>query len=182
MTTYSEQLALLVEDFINTYDTYLEQPEKLGTPDDLRAFLTEHGLTVETSLDARILDEARGLRTTLRQIWEAHNLAELAEQLNALWEDTQITPQIQVTDGHSWTLTFVTDAKMPLIKRLAVAGGLGILGIVERYGLERMRACDSAPCHDVFVDTSRNRSRRFCSERCANRYNIAAFRERQQHG
>ena len=35
-------------------------------------------------------------------------------------------------------------------------------------------------CQDVFVDTSPNRSRRYCSDRCSSRANVAAYRARRR--
>jgi predicted RNA-binding Zn ribbon-like protein len=32
----------------------------------------------------------------------------------------------------------------------------------------------------VFIDTSANRTRRYCSERCTNRANVTAFRARKR--
>jgi predicted RNA-binding Zn ribbon-like protein len=40
--------------------------------------------------------------------------------------------------------------------------------------------CAAAPCTNVYVDTSPNQSRRYCSERCSSRANVAAFRARQK--
>ena len=35
-------------------------------------------------------------------------------------------------------------------------------------------------CEHVYVDTSPNRSRRYCSERCSSRANVAAYRARRR--
>ena len=49
------------------------------------------------------------------------------------------------------------------------------------HGLERLRVCAASGCQRVFVDTSRNRSRRYCNpDICGNRTNVAAFRARQR--
>lgn len=39
-------------------------------------------------------------------------------------------------------------------------------------------ACHAAGCENFFVDRSRNRSRRFCSNTCASRTTVAAYRRR----
>ena len=56
---------------------------------------------------------------------------------------------------------------------------LGVSAALAAYGPERLRACASEPCRDVFIDTSRNRSRRFCSTTCGNRNAVAAYLARQ---
>ena len=47
-------------------------------------------------------------------------------------------------------------------------------------GPERFGTCASEGCSGVFIDTSRNRSRRYCSDRCATRENVAALRSRRR--
>jgi predicted RNA-binding Zn ribbon-like protein len=43
----------------------------------------------------------------------------------------------------------------------------------------RLGTCEDAECNRVFVDVSRNGSRRFCSTTCQNRIKTAAFRRRR---
>ena len=47
-------------------------------------------------------------------------------------------------------------------------------------GYERFGKCHSSTCDDVYVDISRNRSRRHCSDTCTTRENVAAHRARQR--
>ncbi len=42
--------------------------------------------------------------------------------------------------------------------------------------------CRADGCANFFVDQSRNRSRRFCSNTCASRTTVAAYRERRRTG
>ena len=46
----------------------------------------------------------------------------------------------------------------------------------------RFGICVAANCDRVFVDTSKNASRRFCSLVCQNRTKVAAFRARKSGG
>jgi hypothetical protein len=39
---------------------------------------------------------------------------------------------------------------------------------------------DGRPCRNAYLDTSTNRSRRYCSDRCATRANVAAYRARKR--
>ncbi len=43
---------------------------------------------------------------------------------------------------------------------------------------DRLGVCTAPHCDRVYVDTTRNGSRRFCSTACQNRVKAAAFRER----
>ena len=47
-------------------------------------------------------------------------------------------------------------------------------------GATRLGVCDASGCSHVFVDTSPNQSRRYCSDRCSSRANVAAYRARQR--
>jgi hypothetical protein len=55
-----------------------------------------------------------------------------------------------------------------------------LVDLVLTVGQERIRACGANPCRQIFVDTSRNGRRPYCSRRCANRVNQS--RHRREHG
>jgi predicted RNA-binding Zn ribbon-like protein len=57
---------------------------------------------------------------------------------------------------------------------------LGLSTLVCDLGATRLGVCDASPCTNVFVDTSPNQSRRYCSDRCSSRANVAAYRARQK--
>jgi predicted RNA-binding Zn ribbon-like protein len=182
LNTYDLFRAQLVEDFINTYDLYLEEPEHLRTPADLVGFLKAHGMEIEASgtPSEQMLESVRLLRANLRDCWTADTLEELAQGLNPLLGNSSVELQAKPEDERlSLQLKLPSNASLP--QYLAVECAWGIAAIEQNFGMDRMRSCAAEPCRDVFVDTSRNKTRRFCSDRCANRYNIAAFRGRQKH-
>ena len=57
---------------------------------------------------------------------------------------------------------------------------MGLATLVCDLGPTRLGVCSAAPCTNVYVDTSPNQSRRYCSERCSSRANVAAYRARQK--
>ena len=57
---------------------------------------------------------------------------------------------------------------------------LGLATLVCDLGPTRLGVCAEAKCDDVYVDTSPNQSRRYCSDRCSSRANVAAYRARQR--
>ena len=57
---------------------------------------------------------------------------------------------------------------------------LGLAGLVCDLGPDRLGICSAAPCTNAYVDTSPNHSRRYCSDRCSSRANVAAYRARQR--
>ena len=48
------------------------------------------------------------------------------------------------------------------------------------YGSNRFGVCADERCGNVYLDTSSNCCRRFCSERCATRSHVAAHRARNR--
>ena len=48
------------------------------------------------------------------------------------------------------------------------------------YGSARFGVCADDRCGNVYLDTSSNCCRRFCSERCATRSHVAAHRARKR--
>ena len=57
---------------------------------------------------------------------------------------------------------------------------MGLANLVCDLGATRLGICSEARCDHVYVDTSPNQSRRYCSDRCSSRANVAAFRARQK--
>ncbi|HRF93709.1 MAG TPA: CGNR zinc finger domain-containing protein [Aggregatilineales bacterium] len=177
MNTYRIQLA---EDLINTYDTFLDNPEHLYNTEQLSVFLRAHHIIED--VDETLLDAVKGLRNQLRNAWTAHDISSALAILNLLLSNAPITPHLVINehDKNTCQMIYTIEATAPLIQRLTCETALGISEALQQYGLNKMRACMAEPCRDVFIDTSRNGSRRFCSDRCANRYNVQAFRARRQ--
>jgi CGNR zinc finger len=57
---------------------------------------------------------------------------------------------------------------------------LALLDFIRSAGWERFGVCSAPPCLAVYVDWSKNRSRKYCSQLCADRMNQAAYRRRQR--
>jgi predicted RNA-binding Zn ribbon-like protein len=62
----------------------------------------------------------------------------------------------------------------------AACAGMGLAVHLTEHGVERLGICQAAPCRNAYLDTSTNRSRRYCSDRCATRANVAAYRARKR--
>ncbi|GCE31348.1 hypothetical protein KDA_68320 [Dictyobacter alpinus] len=180
MKDYFKNLIQLAEDFVNTYDLYLEQPEWLQNTHDLETFLLKHSIKFSESLGEEILHEAYQLRDQLRMVYEAKDDEDAAHILNGLLRGAQFQVKLVHEDTQNWQVQVWNEPGMAPLQQLRAASAVGLSYALEHYGKSRLRSCASEPCRDVFLDTSRNGTRRFCNDRCANRYNIAAFRARQR--
>jgi predicted RNA-binding Zn ribbon-like protein len=63
--------------------------------------------------------------------------------------------------------------------RYAAGASMGLAVYVSTHGIERLGVCQAPLCGKVYFDTTANRSRRHCSDRCADRSNTA-YRARRQ--
>jgi predicted RNA-binding Zn ribbon-like protein len=99
--------------------------------------------------------------------------------LNDLLSRHVIRPRISGHDASTWHL-HVNESDAPISATLIAEALFGLTLLVTDLGALRLGRCASPTCGDAFVDTSPNRSRRFCSNRCATRTNVAALRERRR--
>lgn len=145
----------------------------------LADFVASHGMKVPKRISQQDLQEVRGLRDRLLEIFHAHDEAKVARMLNALLEESGASPRITAHDGEPWHFHFVAD-DASLVHRLGAVAAVGLGAVLSEFGIQRFGLCADAQCNDAFIDLSRNRSRRYCSDRCATRSNVAAYRARRK--
>ncbi len=125
--------------------------------------------------------EFRAVADELRAVFDAvaaGKMDEAARQVNLLLQQTGARPQLDRHDGEPWHLHF-HGAGNSLVTGWAAgcATGLAVVLGSELHG--RLGVCAAARCDRVYVDLSRNGTRRFCSTACQNRIKAAAFRARR---
>jgi predicted RNA-binding Zn ribbon-like protein len=99
----------------------------------------------------------------------------VAELVNALLADYRSSPQLSRHDGEPWHLHFTSSAAGT---EWGAGCATGLAVVVDSQATGRLGVCRAEGCDRVYVDVSRNASRRFCSESCLNRTKVAAFRAR----
>ena len=132
-----------------------------------------------TDRDATVL---RRFLRELRPVFEASEAGDtrrVIDGLNELMERHPITPRISDHDGKDLHLHVATRAAS-VADLLIGESLLGLATLVCDLGPTRLGVCSATPCTNVYVDTSPNQSRRYCSERCSSRANVAAYRARQK--
>ncbi|WP_248960342.1 CGNR zinc finger domain-containing protein [Sphaerisporangium perillae] len=173
--------AELLRDFVNTYDVEGDTDE-LASPAELAVWLRERRLISDTdrAVDddwALAVNLREGLRSVLRHGRSRSSLpaavpAELDAALAAL------PMRVTLVDG--------TPASEPLGKGATRGIGLLAAAILQAHadgGWPRLKVCAEDTCQWAFIDSSKNRSRSWCSMRvCGNRTKTRAYRaRRQQH-
>lgn len=132
-----------------------------------------------TSSDAPRLRAYRQRLDAIAMACQAGEEEAATSMLNALLAQTGAIPQIVAHDGRGPHL-HVSRPSAPLADRVAAQLAMGLAGLVVTGETDRVRTCQSPDCRDVFIDFSRNRSRRYCDNRtCGNRVHVAAYRARK---
>jgi predicted RNA-binding Zn ribbon-like protein len=143
----------------------------------LDRFVTGWKWSGDRARDAAELDGVRALRARLGAIW-AMDADAAAELVNRLLRERCALPQLVKHDGWDYHI-HATSPEAPLADRMAVEAAMAFADVIRAGELARLRTCAAGDCDDVHVDLSKNRSRRFCSVTCANRVNVAAYRQRR---
>ena len=143
-------------------------------------------LNVRTWLHSQVVErDATALRRfqkELRPVFEASNDSDeqsVVEQLNTLLAKHPVTPYIAGHEPGNYHM-HVADRSSSVGELLIAESLMGLSTLVCDLGPTRLGVCDASPCTNVFVDTSPNQSRRYCSDRCSSRANVAAYRARQR--
>ena len=148
----------------------------------LEMFLDKHQVTPRPRVAAAAVAAMQALRPRLRALWRVSDSAqsrELAESVNELLASSGARPYLTDHGGWGWHL-HVTGPDAAMGDRLAAQAAFGIADLVRMRETDRMRTCDAPDCAAVFVDLSKNRSRRYCDTgNCGNRQHVAAYRQRR---
>jgi predicted RNA-binding Zn ribbon-like protein len=170
----------LVQDFVNSRE--LRPPvETLATPEQLADWLQRRGLLEPGApVSEAELAEAVRVREALRDVLSAKVGSEVdLAAATAEIDDAARRAGLEVR----------FDPTCPRVEP-TVRGVRGAIGriLVEVYDemvdgvWERMKACKADDCRWAFLDTSKNRSRGWCSmDSCGNRAKVHAYRQRHQH-
>lgn len=105
---------------------------------------------------------------------------EAAGGLNALLESAPAVPHLVHEDGR-WSLHHHPHGA-GLVDAWTSICAEALARIVGAGHAERVHLCASPTCRRAFVDTTKNATRRYCSERCQNREKAVALRRRRAAG
>ena len=173
-------------DFVNTVSDRLEIPEDhLGTYADLLEFSRQAGampdreieeLAVEAKRDpqhaARVVEQSARLREVIFKIFRAIATGDsptdedLASLNSVLVEGLALARLVREEEAYRWS--WAGDCSCPERPLWQIAHSAADLLASGR--LDRVRLCGSDTCEWLFLDESRNRSRRWCDmSTCGNR-------------
>lgn len=154
----------------------------LETVDDLGKIYEDTGWASRHA-EERDLPPFRKAQPRLREVFDlgASGRDEAAvEACNAIMETYPVQPRITSHDASGdWHMHVTGRGSSPSAEYIASAvWGLAVW--LCEYGSARFGVCADERCRNVYLDTSSNCCRRFCSERCATRSHVAAHRARKK--
>lgn len=168
-----------------------EEPERgedtLNSVDAVRELFGPSQQVARRATDADVT-RLRAVRTRLRAVFSAVSEGDevrAVDLLNSLLMEFPASPQIS---GHEylddegrprWHM-HLADHAANATAGYAATACMGLAFSLTDLGVDRLGICQARPCRNAYLDTSTNRSRRYCSDRCATRANVAAYRARKR--
>lgn len=150
--------------------------------DDLKALFGGENLWMRDEVSDRDVATFRRVQKRLRDVFEfgtSGRDAEAVLELNALLENLPVQPRISGHDAGDWHM-HVTGRGASVSAEYLAGAVWGLSVWLCEYGSARFGVCADGRCGNVYLDTSSNCCRRFCSERCATRSHVAAHRARKR--
>ena len=169
-------------DLVNTLPGMAsDTTDRLGTAGELADFLTAHPYSGALRRDDAELEEVRRVRHRLRVFWHIDRDT-AAEEVNGMLAESRAVPQLVRHDEYDWHI-HATPGDAPLATRMLVETAMAIVDVIRADEYDRLRVCEADDCEAVYVDYSRNRSKRYCDTgNCGNRMNVNAYRRRRAAG
>ncbi|TRV76230.1 zf-CGNR multi-domain protein [Streptomyces sp. 130] len=168
-----------------------EQPSRnedtLISVEAVRELFGPSGQAARRATDADVT-RFRSVRARLRGVFEAADAGDerlAVDRLNSLLMEFPVSPQIsgheeRDADGRPDWHMHLADHPSNATAGYAAIASMGLAFHLTSHGVDRLGLCEAAPCRNAYLDTSTNRSRRYCSDRCATRANVAAYRARKR--
>lgn len=125
-------------------------------------------------------DDLTEVAVTLRAVFvsiAAGDLDAAAQHINRLLDRTRAQPFLYRHDDQGWHLHY-HGAVDDLAGKWAGTCATALAVVLGSDARNRLGLCTAPQCDRVYVDTSHNGTRRFCSTACQNRVKTAAFRSR----
>lgn len=173
------------------YDTYGSSAVELAIelanaerddPEWARTFFSTHAewFTPGTSLELTPGERRKAEDTAdlVRGVAVAESQPDVLARLNELLALAR--PRPYATDHDGELHLHYARPEAPALEQLTTTVAMGLSQVVVQHGWQRLGVCSAEGCDDVYVDTSRNASRRYCSNTCASRSTVAAYRARRK--
>ncbi|NUK10595.1 CGNR zinc finger domain-containing protein [Streptomyces lunaelactis] len=161
--------------------------DSLTSVEAIRELFGESSQAARRATDADVtrFRSARGRLRAVFTVADSGDETQAVDLLNSLLLEFPVSPQISGHDFRDedgrpkWHMHLAEHPSNATAGYAAIAA-MGLAFHLTEYGVDRLGLCQAAPCRNAYLDTSTNRSRRYCSDRCATRANVAAYRARKR--
>lgn len=174
----------LSEDHLNTYADLVSWSLYMGLMGEEKARTLLAGAAEKPREAEAVLQKAVDLRETIFAVFSAIAHDETPHQddldsLNTALSEAMAHMQIAPADGgYAWTWTGDEDDMQQMLWPVAWSAGELLLSDERRL----VRHCDGHDCDWLFLDTSRNHSRRWCDMKtCGNRAKVKRHYQRTRN-
>ncbi len=152
--------------------------DALQTVDDFADYLAINPYTGAIRRDEAEIASVRGIRPRLRALWDVDREGAVP-LVNAMLRDGHALPQLTIHDAYDWHI-HATNDDAPLATRIMVEAAMAFVDVIRSDEYDRVRVCAADDCDGVYIDFSRNGSKRYCDTgNCGNRMNVNAYRARK---
>ncbi|TQJ32274.1 CGNR zinc finger domain-containing protein [Microbacterium sp. SLBN-146] len=162
---------------VNTLPGF-DDEDALTTLEDFEAYLDVNPYTGTIRRDSDELHAVRAIRGRLRELWEVDREGAVP-LVNQMLHDAKALPRLVKHDGYDWHIHATSDDD-PLAMRILAEAAMAFTEIIRADEYGRVRICSADDCTSVYIDYSRNGSKRYCDTgNCGNRMNVNAYRQRK---
>lgn len=173
----TKRTLMMVVDLVNTLPGY-DGEDTLQTADDLEEFLKTHPYTGLIDHDDAETMAVREVRDRLSELWHVDRVGAVP-LVNAMLADGEALPRLVIHDEYDWHIHATSDSS-PLATRMMVEAAMAFVDVIRSDEYQRVRVCSADDCESVYIDYSKNGSKRYCDTgNCGNRMNVIAYRARK---
>ncbi|MDR7111735.1 MULTISPECIES: CGNR zinc finger domain-containing protein [Microbacterium] len=162
---------------VNTLPGY-DDEDTLTTLEEFDEYLVVNPYTGLIRREEQELAAIRAIRPRLRQLWEVDRDGAVP-LVNEMLADGSALPRLVRHDGFDWHVHATSD-DAPLATRILVEAAMAFVDVIRSDEYDRVRICSADDCDSVYIDYSKNGSKRYCDTgNCGNRMNVNAYRRRK---
>ncbi len=155
--------------------------EMLDDPATLDTIVADNALSYAPERTRAEDVEIRLLRSRLEEFLRHDDEQQRLDLVNALLISAGSTPQLATHEGDEAPHFHYTMDDASFSSKLTALTAIGLARLLTTRETDRFRTCDGDGCDKVFIDVSKNASRRYCdSQTCGNRLHAARYRARRQ--
>ena len=148
--------------------------------DEVCALLARYGEPEPVVLDDADVRALRAAAEELVAVFRARTADEAAGVLNGLLAAHAGPPRLTAHDGTPWHLHVDEADDASWARWFLASSSLALATVLADRQAPPGGICAAEDCMQPFVDLGRGKPRRFCSEPCATRTRVAAFRRRRR--